>query len=118
MWAYWCGNCASKPVKLNELKEKINNSNFEMVFVSMDKDKAQWRSYIKRNNWDGHHILIPEIIDNPLAKIIYEPKVEDGETTYWVSASTFFLINKTGFGKKIKNADSNKELEYAIKKAL
>lgn len=124
VWAYWCETTRGRPQALAQLEKKINNSNFEIVHVAMDSDRIEWRQYIKDNNWKGHHIMYQDNLNNPLSRIIYVPKEENGQTTYWIDVDTFFLIDKKGIGKETGittsygRSDLYDKLEEDIRKAL
>lgn len=48
-WASWCGPCRVANKKLVKLYSKYKKQGFEIVGVSLDKDKAKWRDAIKKD---------------------------------------------------------------------
>ncbi|MCP4802597.1 MAG: TlpA family protein disulfide reductase, partial [Bacteroidetes bacterium] len=57
-WATWCAPCiAEKPI-LDKLKEDLKENN-EVVFIdiSIDRDKARWKSYLEKNKPRGIQLL-------------------------------------------------------------
>lgn len=50
--AHWCGPCRSFTPKLAEIyKAQAKSNNFEIVFVSSDKDDAAFKEYYKEMPW-------------------------------------------------------------------
>jgi thiol-disulfide isomerase/thioredoxin len=54
-WASWCGPCRVKHPVLIELQKKYQNKNFNLVSISIDKDKDAWHKAILKDNltWDN-----------------------------------------------------------------
>lgn len=52
-WASWCFPCRQQAPKLKKIYDKYKNKNFEIVGISIEKDKDKWLKAIKNDslNW-------------------------------------------------------------------
>ncbi len=48
-WASWCTPCIKSFPELKELYQKFPNTSFEILSISIDKDKSQWEKAVERN---------------------------------------------------------------------
>jgi thiol-disulfide isomerase/thioredoxin len=55
-WATWCGPCKVEMPNVIKLHNKFNEKGFEIVGISLDRDRAALENYIKVNkmNWPQH----------------------------------------------------------------
>jgi thiol-disulfide isomerase/thioredoxin len=94
-WSTNCGSCIREHPKLVELEQKINNVDFQVITVSIDRNLEKWKAFINKNNWKGININIDFDPKNPLNKLIYnKPIVRKGDTIYSATIPTYFLIDK------------------------
>ena len=50
VWAYWCVATEGRPKELDELMRKVDHPDFDIIHVSMDTSRVEWRKYIEENN--------------------------------------------------------------------
>jgi len=52
-WASWCGPCRAKHPSLKRVYDKYNKQGFEIISISLDKDRQNWLDAIKKDkvNW-------------------------------------------------------------------
>jgi len=52
-WSSWCGPCRQQIPALKEIYKKYKNKDFEIIGISLDKDKTAWLNAIKKDkqNW-------------------------------------------------------------------
>lgn len=104
-WASWCGPCRVSNKKLVKFYPKYKNKGFEILGVSLDKDRKDWEKAVAKDkiNW-------LQVIDNGG----WEAKT--GELWQIYQIPTSYLINKDG---KVVAMDLElKELEKALKDLL
>lgn len=120
LWAYWCAQSEDKPKRLAELNSQYDADKFLIIAVSMeDNDMGEWTKYIRDHQWTKcTHIMIKKDLADPLAQILYQPEVEDGETSYLINSSSFYVIGKDGFGRIIEGKTDNATLKKEIDREL
>lgn len=55
-WASWCGPCRRENPNVVKLYNKYKNKGFEILGVSLDKDKNKWEQAIKQDKLDWIHV--------------------------------------------------------------
>ncbi|MBV6639972.1 MAG: AhpC/TSA family protein [Cyclobacteriaceae bacterium] len=81
-WASWCKPCREKHPEMIELYEKYNENDFEIISISIDKDKDQWMKAIQKD------------------KIVWQNALDEEASLYdemgMVVIPFQFLLNKHG----------------------
>jgi peroxiredoxin len=104
-WASWCGPCRISNKKLVKFYPKYKDKGFEILGVSLDKDKDDWKKAVAKDkiNW-------PQVIDDGG----WDAKT--GEKWGIYQLPTSYLIDKDG---RIVAMDlEGKALEKALKDLL
>jgi thiol-disulfide isomerase/thioredoxin len=71
-WASWCAPCRYEFQFADSLHQFLQAHNFEILYISKDKDEALWKNAIYNFNLTGNHIMVtnPEL-EKDLKKIVY-----------------------------------------------
>ena len=84
-WASWCGPCRKEIPNFMKVYEKFKHKNFEIIGVSLDKDKADWVNAINTDKISWINVSDLKFWNNEIAML------------YKISAiPTNFLINLEG----------------------
>ncbi len=106
-WASWCGPCRSEMPALAALYNKYKSKDFEIVGVSLDKDKASWKKAV-----DGMKMVWPQISD-------LKEWNSEGARAYNVESIPFtILIDKDGkiVAQNLRGASLEKKIEGLLQK--
>jgi thiol-disulfide isomerase/thioredoxin len=101
-WASWCGPCRRENPNVVKLYKKYANKGFEILGVSLDKDKKRWVDAIKQDKLDWLHVSDLKAWQSAAAQ------------TYGVSAiPATFLLDKDGkmIAKGLRGAALEQKLE-------
>lgn len=104
-WASWCGPCRITNKKMIKIYPKYKDKGFEILGISLDKDRADWKKAVKQDkiNW-------LQVNDNGG----WDAKTGEKWNIYQIPTS--YLIDRDG---KIVAMDlEGKELEKAIRELL
>lgn len=55
-WASWCGPCRRENPNVVRMYNKYKDKGFEILGVSLDKDKARWVKAIEQDGLTWHHV--------------------------------------------------------------
>ena len=86
-WATWCPHCMQTMPELKKLYNSRIDNNFEMVTVSLDTSKTEWKDYVTRNgftsntnicdgkSWDGAMASAYYVYSSPTILVIKNKKI-------------------------------------------
>ena len=102
-WAAWCGPCRQENPNVVKLYQQYHDKGFEILGVSLDKNKEDWLKAIKSDNLTWMHVSDLQYWQNAAARL------------YGVNAiPQSFLLNKDGkiIGKGLRGEQlANKLME-------
>lgn len=55
-WASWCGPCMNEMPNVKACWNKYKSKGFQIVGISLDRDKVRWQSAIKQGGWNWIHL--------------------------------------------------------------
>ena len=67
-WASWCGPCRRENPNVVKLYEKYKDQGFDILGVSLDKDKKRWVNAIEQDGLEWHHVSDLRGWQNAVAK--------------------------------------------------
>ncbi|MHC5113430.1 MAG: TlpA family protein disulfide reductase [Planctomycetota bacterium] len=56
-WATWCGPCVAEVPNIRRVYKKYRDSGFEIVSISLDKNRSRFKSYAKKNRMTWWHVM-------------------------------------------------------------
>ncbi|MFK8104320.1 MAG: TlpA family protein disulfide reductase [Saprospiraceae bacterium] len=101
-WASWCSPCIMQIRNSRQWKKQFNTKDVAFVYVSLDKDKTAWKNFLRNENLNGVHLIVPEssAYQSPVAR---KYKVK--------RLPAYYLIDQTG---KISHTPQNKGAQMRI----
>ena len=55
-WASWCGPCRRENPNVVKMYNKYKEKGFDILSVSLDKNKDRWLGAIEKDNMTWHHV--------------------------------------------------------------
>jgi peroxiredoxin len=104
-WASWCGPCRITNKKMVKIYPKYKNKGFEILGISLDKDKADWKKAVEKDK-----IMWLQVNDNGG----WEARTSEKWNIFQIPTS--YLIDKEG--RVVAMDLEGKELEKAIRELL
>ncbi|WP_165793006.1 TlpA disulfide reductase family protein [Sphingobacterium haloxyli] len=70
-WASWCGPCRAESPYLVKAYSQYHEKGFDIIGVSLDKDRDEWIQAIHDDKQVWHHVSDLKGFDNEVAKSLY-----------------------------------------------
>jgi peroxiredoxin len=67
-WASWCGPCRRENPNVVAAFKEYNKKGFDILGVSLDRDKGKWTTAIKKDKLTWHHVSDLQYWNNEAAK--------------------------------------------------
>lgn len=111
-WATWCTPCVSALPESESLLKKIKKPQFELVFISLDRDIEKWKKFLKAKAPDGIHIRISDDKQHPIRKMLTTKYRQEGNVIEMLTIPQYYLILQNGTFKKVDapNAKTKKQI--------
>lgn len=105
-WASWCGPCRKENPSLVRTYEKYNPKGFEIVAVSLDKEKTKWLDAIQKDGLNWPNFCDFEVWENDATLMYGVYEIPDN-----------FLIDKNGeiVARYIRGEELNEKLSELTK---
>ena len=68
-WASWCSPCRNENPNVVKAYNKFKDKGFDIIGVSLDKDKKAWVQAIKDDNLTWHHVSDLKFWNNDVARL-------------------------------------------------
>lgn len=94
LWATWCNPCLTDTPSFQETASKYPDASF--ISVSIDKDKQEWTSFLKENNWTGNHYWIGMDDTNPFYSFAYSAINSNDVQGVHVTLPKYIIISPDG----------------------
>lgn len=106
-WATWCSPCLIQMKNSKSWKTKFNKKDVVFLYLSLDKNKTAWETYVKSNDTPGIHLIASggDVYKSQIAKLYKVKKLP-----------SYFLIDKNG--KIVSKSDQGKNTTSVEEKIL
>jgi peroxiredoxin len=68
-WASWCGPCRHENPNIVAAYKEFNKKGFDILGVSLDRDKSKWTTAIRKDHLIWHHVSDLQYWNNAAAKL-------------------------------------------------
>ncbi|MFK7776390.1 MAG: TlpA family protein disulfide reductase, partial [Saprospiraceae bacterium] len=86
-WATWCSPCLMQMKNSKSWKAQFKDKDVVFLYLSLDKNKSAWETYVKNNDTQGIHLIASggDVYKSQIAKLYKVKKLP-----------AYFLIDKNG----------------------
>ncbi len=67
-WATWCRSCVHQIQNSNYLKKKFGDKEVVFIYISVDRTKREWESYLRYQNLPGIHLYAEGALQSKTAR--------------------------------------------------
>jgi len=98
LWASWCKPCLTDTPLFLDAASRYPNARF--ISVSIDKNKADWISFVDENSWTGNHYWMGMDDSNPLYSFAYSKVDSDDIKGVHVTLPKYIIVSPEGVIQK------------------
>jgi len=96
-WATWCGPCLQGAPRFKELGDKYRSDKVEFISVSIDRDRADWHSFLVQQGWSSDtQFWMGMDKKNPLFSYLYKEVDDDGQPLVIIGVPKYVIISPQG----------------------
>ncbi len=93
-WASWCGPCLKGMPHVKRLFEQYHSKGFEVICISVDRDKTEWLEAINKHQLDGFKHILTYGFEKMMKGMVNEEDIDEKYPTD--SVPKYILIDKAG----------------------
>jgi len=93
-WASWCGPCLKGMPHVKRLFEQYHSKGFEVICISVDRDKTEWLEAINKHQLEGFKHILTYGFEKMMKGMVNEEDIDEKYPTD--SVPKYILIDKTG----------------------
>jgi peroxiredoxin len=93
-WASWCGPCLKGMPHVKRLFEQYHSKGFEVICISVDRDKTEWLEAIGKHQLEGFKHILTYGFEKMMKGMVNEEDIDEKYPTD--SVPKYILIDKAG----------------------